>query len=147
MTLFQKTDNWADSHHPLVLDLIRGVLGIVIFLKGLYFISHTEELQLILRNSRFPWISFGIAHYVALAHLAGGIFIAIGMFTRVSIAFQLPILAGAILFVHSTHGFFSYNPDLVFSLIVFSMLLFYFIYGGGYFSVDHSWRDHPKATS
>jgi uncharacterized membrane protein YphA (DoxX/SURF4 family) len=141
MKLLNKMDGWADTHHPMILDLIRGVLGVVIFLKGLYFISHTEELQLILRNSKFPWISFGIAHYVALAHLAGGIFIAIGMYTRLSIAFQLPILVGAVVFVHSTQGFFSYNPDLYLSLGVLSLLVFYFVYGGGYFSVDHSWRE------
>src|SRR5688572_7744715 len=100
MKLFDRTDAWADSHHPIILEFIRVVLGVVIFLKGLYFISHTAELQFILRNSRFPWISFAIAHYVALAHLAGGIFIAIGMFTRLSVAFQIPVLLGAVLFVH-----------------------------------------------
>lgn len=140
MRLFDRTDSWTTSHHPIALELIRVLLGVVIFLKGLYFISHTEELQFILRNSKFPWLSFAIAHYVALAHLAGGILIAMGMFTRLAIAFQLPILLGAVLFVHTGSGFYSNNPDFALSIAVLTGLVFYFFYGGGYYSVDRFWR-------
>ena len=77
MNLFSNLDTWSDEHHPRLLDLIRVLLGLVILFKGIYFISHTDELQSILSNSKFPWVSFIIAHYVALAHLAGGLLIAV----------------------------------------------------------------------
>ncbi|CAN5390991.1 DoxX family protein [soil metagenome] len=149
MKLFQQIDYWSDKHHPLILDFLRILLGVTIFLKGLYFISHTEELQQILVHSKFPWLSFAIAHYVALAHLAGGIMIAIGLFTRKAIALQIPILLGAVLFVNASKGFFSESPDLLFSATVLGMLCFFFFYGSGYLSADHTWwnEEHPQSSN
>ena len=145
MSLFSNLDTWSDEHHPRLLDLIRVLLGLVILFKGIYFISHTDELQSILSNSKFPWVSFIIAHYVALAHLAGGLLIAVGMFTRVATAFQIPVLLGAVLFVNSTKGFFSESSELAFSLMVLVLLVFYFFYGSGFTSVDHTWRKKEEA--
>jgi putative oxidoreductase len=140
MSLFSNLDTWSDEHHPRLLDYIRVLLGLVILFKGIYFISHTDELQSILSKSKFPWVSFIIAHYVALAHLAGGLLIAVGMFTRIAVAFQIPVLLGAVVFVNSSKGFFSESSELAFSLMVLCLLTFYFFYGAGYLSVDHTWR-------
>ncbi len=144
MSLFNNIDNWSDKHHPKMIDLFRILLGITIFLKGLYFISHTEELQHILATSKFPWLSFALAHYVALTHLAGGLFIAIGLYTRLSVAIQIPILFGAVFLVNVQNGFFE-NSDLIFSIAVLCMLLFYFVYGSGYLSADHTMRKEESA--
>lgn len=147
MNIFSNLDNWSDTHHPKLLDFMRILLGLVIFIKGIYFISHTEELQSILEKSRFPWVSFAIAHYVALAHLAGGLLITAGMFTRFAAALQIPVLLGAVIFVNSEKGFFSESSDLAFSLLTLVMLVFFFFYGGGYWSVDHTWSKKPKANA
>lgn len=144
MKLFSIIDNWSDKHRPKMIDLFRIVLGVTIFLKGLYFISHTEELQHILAESRFPWLSFALAHYVAMVHLAGGLFIAIGLFTRLSVAMQIPILLGAVFLVNVHQGFFE-NSDLLFSITVLCSLVFYFFYGSGYISADHTWREEGKS--
>ena len=147
MNLFSNLDTWSDEHHPRLLDYIRVLLGFVILFKGIYFISHTDELQSILSKSKFPWVSFIIAHYVALAHLAGGLLIAVGMFTRPAVAFQIPVLLGAVIFINSTKGFFSESSELAFSLMVLVLLVFYFFYGAGYLSVDHTWRKKPEASN
>jgi uncharacterized membrane protein YphA (DoxX/SURF4 family) len=144
MSIFGNVDKWSDSHHPILLDVIRILLGLVIFFKGIYFISHTDELQLILEKSKFPWVSFALAHYVAMIHIAGGLLITVGMFTRLSVALQIPILLGAVIFVNSQKGFFSANSDLAFSLMVLMLLVFYFFYGAGYLSVDHRWSKNPE---
>ena len=140
MSIFTQADDWADRHHYRLIDLLRVILGVTILFKGIYFISHTGELVEMLGRSKFPWLSFAIAHYVALVHLSGGVLIAIGLLTRVACAFQIPILLGAVIFVNSERGFFSNNPDLLFSVVVLALLLFFFFYGSGYFSVDHSWQ-------
>ncbi len=147
MNLFSNLDTWSDEHHPRLLDYIRVLLGLVILFKGIYFISHTDELQSILSKSKFPWVSFIIAHYVALAHLAGGLLIAVGMFTRLAVAFQIPVLLGAVIFINSTKGFFSESSELAFSLMVLCLLVFYFFYGAGYISVDHTWRKKPEQVN
>jgi uncharacterized membrane protein YphA (DoxX/SURF4 family) len=139
MSIFNNLDSWSDQHHPKLLDFIRILLGLIILFKGIYFISHTDELQLILEKSKFPWVSFIIAHYVALAHLAGGLLIVVGMFTRLAVAVQIPVLLGAVILVNSQRGFFSESSDLAFSLLVLLLLVFYFFYGAGYWSVDHTW--------
>lgn len=145
MTMFNKLDHWADDHHPKLLDLIRITLGLIIFLKGLYFISHAAELENLLLASKFPWLSFGIAHYVAFAHLLGGPMIAIGMFTRLAVLAQIPILLGAVIFVNAPMGFFAPNSDLPLALIALVLLVFYFFYGSGYWSIDHQWRKEDDA--
>ena len=115
--------------------------------KGIYFISHTNEFQLILEKSKFPWVSFILAHYVAHAHIAGGLLIAVGMFTRLAVALQIPVLLGAVILVNSEKGFFSESSDLAFSLMVLLLLVFYFFYGSGFWSVDHTWKKKEEAES
>jgi uncharacterized membrane protein YphA (DoxX/SURF4 family) len=96
-----------------------------------------------MRNSQFQWVSLGIAHYVAFAHLVGGLFIAMGLVTRVAILFQLPILIGAVFFINPQRGFYSENAELWSSIIVLLLLIFFLIWGSGKLSVDHLIRK-PK---
>lgn len=144
MTMFNKLDHWADEHHPRLLDLIRIVLGLIIFFKGLYFISHPKELETLLLSSKFPWLSLTLGHYVAFAHLVGGPLIVIGMFTRLAVLVQIPVLIGAVVFVNAPMGFFNPASDLLLSMLALVLLVFYFFYGSGYWSVDHQWRKEDE---
>ena len=141
MNMFQKIEVWGEKHHPKWLDLFRILLGIVIFVKGYFYVSNTDELITMMSNSKFPWVSLTLAHYVAFAHLVGGVLIAIGLLTRVAILFQLPILIGAIIFINSQKGFFSGNSELLFSIVILFMLCFFLVEGSGPWSVDESWKN------
>ncbi|MFD2247817.1 DoxX family protein [Pontibacter ruber] len=138
-----RVERWADTHHPIWIDFIRIALGVYIFAKGIMFIQDTQALQHIMRNSQFEWVSFGMAHYVAFAHLVGGLLIAMGLLTRVAILFQLPILIGAVFFINPQRGFYSENTELWSSIIVLILLLFFLVWGSGRFSVDRLIRK-PK---
>jgi putative oxidoreductase len=142
MNVIQKIEDWGDRHHPKWIDALRIILGITIFLKGVEFVGNTDALMKIMENSKFPWVSFGLAHYVGFAHLMGGVLITIGLLTRVAILFQLPILLGAVIFVNAQHGFYSVNSELGFSLIVLFLLLFFLVEGSGRISVDEFMRTH-----
>lgn len=144
MSLFQNVDQWHQKHHPVVYDYGRILLGLFIFYKGLMFISETSALAQILENSQFRFVAFGLAHYVAFAHLVGGLLIAMGLITRVAIAFQLPVLLGAVLFFNPGQGFFSVNQDFLISLVTLLALLFYFVGGSGYYSVDHRFEANER---
>lgn len=132
-----RIEHWADAHHPVWVDFVRMALGIFLFIKGIMFIQDTEALQSIMRNSQFQWVSLGMAHYVAFAHLVGGLLIAMGLITRVAILFQIPILLGAVFFINPQRGFYSENAELWSSIIVLLLLVFFLIWGSGRLSVDH----------
>lgn len=138
-----RVEHWADTHHPIWLDVLRVGLGIFLMIKGFMFVQNTDALFSIMQKSQFPWVSIGLAHYVAFAHLVGGFLIAIGLITRVAILFQLPILLGAVFFINPERGFYSENTELWSSIIVLLLLIAFLIFGSGRFSVDHLIRK-PK---
>lgn len=144
MNLTQKLDRWAYAHHPRWIDLLRIILGVILFAKGVFFISNSESIVEMLKNGRFEWISFALAHYVAFAHLVGGVMITIGLFTRFAVAFQIPVLLGAVIFVNSKLGFFSGNTELLFSIVILFMLVFFFIYGSGPASADQALENERR---
>ncbi|MBC3538167.1 DoxX family protein [Rufibacter sediminis] len=144
MNWVQQVDRWQHEHRPVAYDYGRILLGLFIFYKGLTFIADTAGLAQIIQNSQFQWISLGLAHYVAFAHLVGGLLIAIGLITRVAIGFQLPILIGAVFFFNPGQGFFSVYPQFGLSLVTLIALIFYFVGGSGYYSVDHKFEMNEK---
>lgn len=139
-----RVERWADAHHPVWIDFLRVALGIFILIKGVMFIQDTAALQSILNNSQFRWVSLGLAHYVAFAHLVGGLLIALGLITRVAILFQLPILLGAVFFVNSSRGFYSENSELWISLITLLLLIFFLVFGSGRLSADYMMRERKR---
>ncbi len=130
-------EHWADTHHPKWIDVIRMILGVILFTKGVMFVSDREIILSMLAETSIEFISIIIAHYVILVHLLGGIAITIGLLTRLSILLQIPVLIGAIIFVDLPRAFQSVNSDLGFAALVLCLLLFFFFYGSGPLSVDN----------
>ncbi|MBC8172804.1 MAG: DoxX family protein [Chitinophagales bacterium] len=136
MNAIQKMQAYGDTHHPKWLDILRIVLGLVLFAKGFTYVSNTAVLSELLQNSRFPMQNMILVHYIAFAHLIGGILVMIGLLTRIAVLFQIPILLGAVIFVHAPDGMLSAESNMLLALLVLGMLVFYFIYGSGPWSVD-----------
>jgi len=141
MNVIERIEHWGDSHHPRWLDLLRIALGIVIFLRGVTFLADTESLRQLIEQTNIKIYTWGIVHYIAFAHLVGGILIAIGLLTRVAIGFQLPVLIGAVFFVNITRGLSFLNSELWISLVVLALLLMFFVIGSGPYSLDHQMRE------
>ncbi|WP_134087820.1 DoxX family protein [Olivibacter sp. XZL3] len=137
MNLIHRIEHWGDMHHPRWMDVVRIVLGAVIFAKGVSFIADTDSVARLLENTHFQLSIWSAVHYIAFAHLVGGIFIALGLLTRVAIAFQLPILFGAVFFVNITNGFSFLNSEFWLSLAVLLLLILFFVVGSGRYSLDH----------
>ena len=116
--------------------MLRVLLGLVLLYKGIYFLSHTAEVQDVLMRSKFNFGSMAIAHYIGLVHIAGGLMIASGFLTRVAILFQLPILIGAVLFVNTQTSVFTVYSEWLLSIIVLLALLFFLFYGPGTRALD-----------
>ncbi|MGH2574954.1 MAG: DoxX family protein [Ignavibacteria bacterium] len=144
MNLLEKVDYWSERHHPKWLDVLRILLGLILFGKGIYFISDTNRIVSMLHGTGIEWIAIIIAHYVAMAHLFGGLLITVGLITRVAILFQIPILAGAIIFVNIPRGMVSFNAELELSILVLFLLVFFLVEGSGPLSVDSYVSKHQE---
>lgn len=144
MNLLQRIDRWGEAHHPRWLDAVRVLLGVFLFYKGVVFIQNIDVLKTVINQSPFLTVlSFWLAHYIVFAHLAGGILIALGLLTRVAILAQLPILLGALIFVHTPTGLFDVHSETGLSILVLLLLIFFLVEGSGPISFDNYMRRHP----
>jgi uncharacterized membrane protein YphA (DoxX/SURF4 family) len=130
---------WIQSHVDIVIDLVRMYLGVGLFVKGLYFLMHKEEMQKLLEGANNVVFAQGaVAHYVVPVHLVGGLLLAIGLLTRLAALAQMPILIGAVFYVWMPRVLlFEERQSFEFALLVLFLLALIFVYGGGRFSVDH----------
>jgi len=127
-------NKWANRHTYLPLDLLRIALGVFLFIKGLHFMGNTQMLiDLIKPIQNFAGSILAI-HYVAPAHLIGGLLIVFGLLTRWAIGAQLPIIIGAVIinFVGDMN-----TSNLLISVAVLLLCIFFFLYGSGKNSADY----------
>ncbi|PWV55746.1 DoxX family protein [Chitinophaga sp. S165] len=144
MNLLQRIDRWGERHHPRWLDGVRVLLGVFLFYKGVVFIQNIDALKAVIDES--PWLtvmSFWLAHYIVFAHLLGGVLIVFGLLTRVAVLAQIPILLGAIFFVHTSTGLFNVHEGTGLSILVLLLLVFFLVEGSGPISFDDYMRRHP----
>jgi len=143
MNTMEKVRTWREVHHPLVLEILRIGLGLALFIKGILFIRDTDYIQSVLNGTPFELMSFYLVHFVAFAHLFGGVMIVLGLKTRVALWFQVPILIGAI-FLNSMAGSFNFNSELAFAIIALCFTIFFLVYGSGHYSTDYYWRKYKE---
>ena len=136
MNVLQRVEHWWDTHHPAWIDALRIMLGIILFLKGVSFIGDTTYLSTLVGGSRFGLTPVMLVHYVAFAHLVGGLLIAVGCLTRLAIVAQLPILLVAVFFINLSKGFSALNSELWLSIVVLFLMIMFLVIGSGKFSMD-----------
>lgn len=133
----QSTRAWIESRRDLWLDLLRIYLGAALLIKGMVFVGNAAALSETMTASRIPFGDVGLLHYVVTAHLAGGIMLLFGIATRAADAANIPVLLGAVLFVHRREGLFAQGQSLELTLLVLFLLVLFTINGSGRLSVDH----------
>ncbi len=119
----------------LAFDVLRIYLGVGLFVRGVLFVGSPELLDQMLRSHQFV-LPVLLQHYIVLAHLAGGLLLALGLLTRLAAVFQLPALLGALLLVHLHDGLFAAGQALELSALVFVMLVAFAVAGAGPLSLD-----------
>ena len=143
MSQLRRLQEWIESNKDITLDLIRIYLGIGLLAKGLQFINDEAFLLDVMRRSdtlefKFNFVRTFLAHYIPLAHLGGGVLLALGFMTRITVLFQLPVLMGAVWFSRSVgRGVLSHNQEFQFSALVLFLLLMILFHGVGRLSVDY----------
>ena len=140
MAILHQLDKWSTTH-PRLLLLLRAALGIALVSKGISFISDMMSLKALLAQSSFSFLPDWIALVITWIHLLCGFLITIGLFTRLSALIQIPILIGAVI-INLSMGIFTPGSELVFSLLVLVLLVFFLFEGGGEFSIDDYIKKH-----
>jgi uncharacterized membrane protein YphA (DoxX/SURF4 family) len=137
---------WLDAHREIWFEMLRIYLGLALFAKGVSFIRQGTVLFDPVRES-MTFNDGVIAHYVVLAHLCGGLLLAFGLVTRLAAAVQIPVLLGAVVFVHAREGLFTPHMTLEFTLLVLALLCLFTAAGAGRLSAD-AWlaRARPVRT-
>ena len=146
MDQFLKLRAWLDQHRDVWLDLLRIYMGVALLLKAISFTQHMSAFveTMPLRGSAFaPAL---LAHYIVMAHAAGGIMLIFGLLTRIAAAVQVPILVGAVVFVHWNEGLFQPAQTLEFALLVLFILVLLTVAGGGRWSVDEQLRNQKEVV-
>lgn len=144
MNLVQRVETWGDTHHPAWTDGLRIILGLILFIKGVYFINDTEYVMSLVGGANFRVMPIVLVHYVAFAHLMGGFLIMVGCLTRLAVLAQLPILVGAVFFVNISRGFTYMNSELWLSIMVLALLITFLVIGSGPFSLDASMKRNAR---
>lgn len=136
-----------EARPDLVLDVIRVYLGAGLFVRGLALVGLDAGI-LQLTGGVMPGIPLrGVAIYVMGAHLVGGAFLIVGLYTRLAALIQLPILVGAVFLVHWQEGLLSANQSLEFSALVLFLLLLVCVFGSSDWSLDARWRAQTSSSS
>lgn len=145
MKNLKETENWIDQRRDLCFDLMRIYLGIGLLVKGIYFLWQPDYVaSLVMVSGNYSAWNTLVVHYVAMAHIAGGLLMAIGMISRVGAAIQIPILFGAVFLIHLKEGLFAKDQSLEFSALVLFLLVLVTVYGSGKLSIDHYLEKHNK---
>ena len=140
MTILHQLDRWSTTH-PRLLLLLRAALGIALTSKGISFISDMVSFKAFLAGSSFSFLPDWVALVVTWIHLLCGFLITIGLFTRVSALIQIPILIGAVI-INASTGIFTSGSELIYSLLILVLLVFFLFEGGGELSLDNYIKTH-----
>jgi len=148
MDRLQSSLKWIQDNSDVLFDIVRIYIGLGLAVRGLLALVDPEFFG--------TWLSdFGVTGgaaqaaraYIVAAHLGGGILMAIGYLTRVSAILQMPILIGAVFFIHFPEGLAAVDQSLEFSALVLFLVTLFAIRGSGRLSVMSYLRRKRLAQS
>jgi len=133
MSLFNKIVEGFNTNHDFAYSLIRIILGVALLVRGLILLSDPAAIsELAGQNELYWWYS-----YITIIHIIAGLLLTLGLLTRVASLLQIPILAGAVFFIHMRQGLLTEGQSLELSALVLVLLIIYFLFGSGSLSLDN----------
>lgn len=116
-----------DANTGIAYGLIRIFLGIALAIRGWLILSNPDSIiEIGVEQELFVWVSL-----VGMAHLFGGILLAIGFLTRLGAFIQIPILFSAIFFVYSHTKLMMGGQSIELAALVLFLLCVFSVFGAG----------------
>ena len=137
MNLLQKIEHWGDRHHPRWMDIVRIALGVFLVYKAIDVLRNMSDMVTLMEgNTNFGDFAYVLAvHYAVFAHLLGGILLIFGVMTRFACLIQIPVLLGALFFLGSNREMLQPYSELLITIVVLLLLLYFLVAGNGPWSV------------
>ncbi|MDP4212975.1 MAG: DoxX family protein [Bacteroidota bacterium] len=145
MTITNVTEK--TNEQPRWLTIVRAALGLILIYKGVSFIRGTAVLKSMIQQTgveMFSQNSDTLVFVITFFNLLGGLFIAVGLFTRTCSIVLIPLLIIADFFVNIkavNNNIF----ELILSIIVLLLLVLFAVKGSGALSADEYFRSYYKA--
>lgn len=140
MSKLKKITESMNSKTEIAYGLIRIFLGLALLIRGWIIISNPASiLELGVERESFIWVSL-----IGFAHLIGGLFLSLGILTRLGAFIQIPILFSATFFVYAQTKLMMGGQSLELAALVLFLLVIYFAFGSGTLSVK-SYFDQREA--
>ena len=121
---------------PYGATLLRLILGIVYLMHAYLALVISGPAGMINYNIKagipFPEIA---TWYLILAHGLGGVFLVLGLFTRWAALANVPVILGALLFVHLKNGFWAFKNGYEYVLVLLVGSIAVAMIGGGALSL------------
>ena len=122
-----------DSYGVTVLRVFLGVVYIMHAYLAAFVYGPSGMIAFqTARGIPFPEIG---AWYLILAHGLGGICLALGLFTRWAALANVPVMLGALLFIHLKSGFWAHKGGYEYVLVLLVATLAVAMIGGGALSL------------
>ena len=133
MKHFNKIIKWFNTNHEFAYSLIRIILGVALFVRGLILLSNPAAIsELAGENKLYWWYS-----YITIIHIIAGLLLALGLITRIASLLQIPILVGAVFFIHMRQGLVTEGQSLELAALVLVLLIVYFLFSSSSLSLDN----------
>lgn len=120
-------------NNRIILLIFRVILGLTLFIKGVSFIRNKVLIEtLVSKNAVLEKLTF-LNVLIPFIHILGGFFILIGIYTRIAILIQIPIIIAAIIFLYNSEREV-YPKEIAFALTLLIMLVVFLKFGDGFYS-------------
>lgn len=130
MKSFNSTIDSLNNNQNTAYAFIRSFIGIALFVRGFLLFTDPEAIMKLAGDDQLHmWFS-----YVTIGHLMGGLFMTLGIFTRLGALIQIPLLVGAVFVVHD-RNLLEVGQSLELAVLVLFLLVVCFIYGSGKYSL------------
>lgn len=138
MNITNKVSVWEDQH-PVYSLILRVALGMILVIRGIYFLTAIQPLYSVIRESSLGQLNMEktLALVICWVHTLGGTFLILGLLTKISAWAQVPIVLGAILFVNLNSSLPHTFQDLLLSILVLILSFVFGLAGGGKISMDN----------
>jgi len=128
-----KNEKSVERSNRLLLFVLRVILGIILFAKGISFIRDKALLENIISNTVIQEKYSLLGLIIPYIHIAGGFFIIIGLYIRLTILIQLPIIIGAIVLLFKSEATI-HQGEIIIAAVILIMLVVQLVFGDGLYS-------------